>query len=367
MTTTLTPPRPVISGWAAVSPLGVGRAAFADAVLAGDPPVPTSPDGTPAATRARLVPNFDVRKVLGAKGTRSMDRVTGLAVTAVGQLLADESLPGAPGGNTGLVLGTSTGSAQSMMDFTRDSLVGAKPFFVDPARFPNTVMNCAAGQCAIWHHLTGPNTTIAGGRVTGLLALQYALRLRRSGQAGAVVCGSVEEFSDARAWLEHHSRGPAGAGTVLGEGCAVLMLGGVGETEGGLAEVLRLEFGVWHQEDELRAALGRCVAGALRAAGLTPADVWAVSSSGLSGPLGAQEEATIADVLGAPHPARRVRCAEVIGETSAASAAFQVAAVLATAADAGEAAGRVALVTTVDHDGGLGCALIRLLGEGRTR
>src|SRR5699024_7600310 len=92
-----------------------------------------------------------------------------------------ERLPGI-GEDAGLVLGTHTGSAQSIMDFTRESLVSAKPFYVDPSLFPNTVMNCAAGQSAIWHQLKGPNTTIAGGRGTGLLALQYALRLQRAGR-----------------------------------------------------------------------------------------------------------------------------------------------------------------------------------------
>ena len=316
--------------------------------------------------QVRLVPDFEVRKLLGRKGTRSMDRATGLAVTAAGQLLADDRVAGRDrvGENTGLVLGTSTGSAQSIMDFTRDSLVGARPFFVDPARFPNTVMNCAAGQCAIWHQLKGPNTTIAGGRVTGLHALQYALRLRKSGHADSVLCGAVEECSDARAWLERHSRGPEAAGTVLGEGCAMLLLGPAGGDSGdgadGLAEVLTLAFGVWHQESDIAPALAACVRRALKAAQAEPARVWAVSASGLPGALGAHEEAALADVFGTHRP-ERVRCSELIGETSAASAAFQVAAVLATAETHGDASGQIVLVTSFDHDGGIGCALMRLL------
>ncbi|MEK8171048.1 beta-ketoacyl synthase N-terminal-like domain-containing protein [Streptomyces sp. M19] len=88
----------------------------------------------------------------------------------------------------------------------RDSLVGDRPFYVDPARFPNTVLNSAAGRSAIWHRLKGPNATVAGGHATGLLALRYAMRLQRAGRATTVVCGAVEEFSSARAWLEWHAR-----------------------------------------------------------------------------------------------------------------------------------------------------------------
>ena len=364
MTTITAGLRRVILAWAAVSPLGIGRPAFTAGLRAG--PAASPPPQSAAVGQVRLVPDFEVRKLLGRKGTRSMDRATGLAVTAAGQLLADDRVAGRDrvGENTGLVLGTSTGSAQSIMDFTRDSLVGARPFFVDPARFPNTVMNCAAGQCAIWHQLKGPNTTIAGGRVTGLHALQYALRLRKSGHADSVLCGAVEECSDARAWLERHSRGPEAAGTVLGEGCAMLLLGPAGGDSGdgadGLAEVLTLAFGVWHQESDIAPALAACVRRALKAAQAEPARVWAVSASGLPGALGAHEEAALADVFGTHRP-ERVRCSELIGETSAASAAFQVAAVLATAETHGDASGQIVLVTSFDHDGGIGCALMRLL------
>ncbi|GAA3299015.1 hypothetical protein GCM10020295_36110 [Streptomyces cinereospinus] len=109
-----------------------------------------------------------------------MDRVTALAVTAVGGLVeaVAEELAARPE-QTALVLGTGSGSVQSIMDFTRDSLSGERPYHVEPARFPNTVMNRAAGQSAIWHRIKGPNTTVAGGSLTGLLALNYALRLHQ--------------------------------------------------------------------------------------------------------------------------------------------------------------------------------------------
>lgn len=313
--------------------------------------------------KACLVPGFDIREVLGRRGTRSMDRVTGLAVAAVEQLLADPEGGANTDENTALILGTSTGSAQSIMDFTRDSLVGDKPFFVDPARFPNTVMNCAAGQCAIWHGLKGPNTTIAGGRAAGLLALQYAVRLQRSCHADSVLCGAVEEFSTARAWLERHSRASEGADVVLGEGCAVVLLElAVPEDEGwqGLAEVLRLEFAVYHRDEDIHPVLTNCVRQALARAGVEPADVRLISQSGAPGARGEHERAAVAEVF-VGHQPEEVWCAELIGETSAASAAFQLTAVLATAQGAPEARGRTALITSVDHDGVIGCAVMRLL------
>jgi len=129
-----------VSGWSAVSPFGIGADAFRDGVRAGRSAVRElqRADWQVPAQRAGLVPSFDIRTVLGRKNTRSMDRATALAVSSVGMLLDghEADLRAAVERSVGLVLGTTTGSVQSMMDFTRDSLTQDKPFHVDPARFP---------------------------------------------------------------------------------------------------------------------------------------------------------------------------------------------------------------------------------------
>jgi 3-oxoacyl-[acyl-carrier-protein] synthase II len=338
----------VISAWSAVSPFGVGRARFTAGLQAGQPTAST-PDAAvwsvPDA-QACLVPDFVISQELGKKGTRAMDRATGLAVTAVGRLLEESSM--ATGEGAALVLGTTTGSVQSMMDFTRGGLVSEKPYFVDPARFPNAVMNCAAGQCAIWHQLKGPNTTIAGGRVAGLHALKYAQGLLNAGRAVTTLCGAVEEYSNARSWLDWHTRGADEAGAVLGEGCAMLQLESSGD---GLAEILAVELGVFAQQDAT-AALTACVRRALAKAGVDSSDVWAVCPSGAVGTLGTQEQAVVMDIFTGTEV---VRIADLIGDTSGAAAIFQVVTLLAMAAP-----GQVAVVTSVDRDGETGAAVLRL-------
>lgn len=358
---------PVISAWAAVSPLGLHGADFSAGLRSGRRTgKPLDPEEWSAPFQeACLVPDFHIKQILGRKGTRSMDRATGLAVTAIGRLLTAERLPGV-GENTGVALGTSTGSAQSIMDFTRDSLVGERPFFVDPARFPNTVMNCAAGQTAIWHGLKGPNTTIAGGRATGLLTLQYALRLQRAGRASTVLCGAVEEFSSARAWLEWHSRADGDTAAVLGEGAAVWLLEPEGSARehgrGGLVEVAGLEFGFAADTDggtgRARTVLAEVVRRLLDRTGTEPGRIWAVADSQAPGAEGEAERAALADVLGGHEPLR-VSAADAIGDTYAASAAFQITAVLALAERPDTAPGSLALVTSVDRDGVVGAALLR--------
>jgi 3-oxoacyl-[acyl-carrier-protein] synthase II len=345
-----------------MSPFDLDAAGFVAGVAAGKP-VATAldPDTWPVPQRAgALVPGFDARTVLGRKGTRSMDRATGLAVATVGALLRSVG-GGLPTGELGLVLGTGTGSVQSMMDFTRDSLTRDKPYHVDPARFPSTVMNCAAGQSAIWHGLRGPNTTIAAGRATGLLALNYALRLQRGGHAEAVLCGSVEEFSVQRCWLEWHAREPADRDQPLGEGCAVFLLESGPAAQHArrtvLAEILALEFGVHGDDEPSGDVLARTVRAALHRAGVPPQHLWAVAPGG--GQYADEEwKATLAALDG--HTPRQIRVDELIFDTSAASAAFQLAALLAVSGTEPEPAGRHALITSVDRDGVAGCALLRL-------
>lgn len=354
--------RLAVSGWSTVSPFGIGAEAFRDGVLAGRSAVRTLPrdDWQVPAHHAGLVPSFDVRAVLGKKNTRSMDRATGLAVSSVGMLLegADPE-PDQGVGGLGLVLGTTTGSVRSMMDFTRDSLTLDKPFYVDPARFPNTVMNCAAGQCAIWYGLRGPNTTIAGGQATGLLALNYAARLLRRGHARSQLWGAVEEFSTQRAWLEWHA---TGLDTPMGEGCAVFRLEPVTRAaEAGrpvLAELLGLRCGV-HDGTDAADVVARCVGQLFQESLVAPEDVWAVACSDYPDERAGAQEQGLERVLDGEQP--RVLCVTgLLGDTASASAAFQFAELLAVAESDPDARGRTALVTSLDREGVVACALIRL-------
>jgi 3-oxoacyl-[acyl-carrier-protein] synthase II len=356
---------PVITGWSAVSPYGIGAEVLAEGLRAQRAtvaPVDTTRWRVPTS-RAHLVPDFDPRKALGKKGTRSMDRVTGLAVAAVGSLLDQ---PGASretetGERAALVLGTTTGSAASMMDFTRSSLEGERPYDVDPAVMPNAVMNCAAGQCGIWYGIKGPNTTLAGGRAAGLLSLNYATRLLATGRADTVLCAAAEEYSPARYWLEKHSRGAEAPGVPLGEGAAVLVVQpreNVTEARPALAEVLAVRTRV-ALAGQAREALAACVRSALDAAEAKPEEVWAAVPGDAPGLLGHLEREVLVEACGAA-AVDRVPAVSRIGDVSAASGTFQIAMVLATAVTDPAAAGRLAVVTSADRDGSVACAVLRL-------
>ncbi|MEO3871993.1 beta-ketoacyl synthase N-terminal-like domain-containing protein [Nonomuraea sp. B12E4] len=354
---------PVITGWSAVSPFGVGRAAFVEGMLSGRRTDTPAGEWDGAGERACLVPGFDARETLGAKGTRAMDRVTGLAVTTVGELLEEYggTRTPEPDPETALVLGTTTGSAQSMMSFTRASLTGAKPFHVEPAVIPNSVMNCAAGRCAIWYKLKGPNATIAGGRAAGLFSLVYTRRLLLTGRARRVLCGAVEEYSRARSWLEFHSRGREHS--VLSEGCAVFQVEPAGQVGGTpLAAVLAVDTRVSADGDPA-GAMRACVNRVLSRGGVEPSALWAACPSNPGGAAGAAEREVLTTMFGRAALERIPRTA-MAGDPGAASVPFQLASALALAQRDPAPHDRPVLVTAADPDGAVAAALVLLLADG---
>lgn len=354
----------VLSAWSVVSAFGVGSEPFGDGVLSGRSAVAElDPEAFPGPfSSAALVPDFSAAKYLGTKGTRLMDRLTALAVTSVGGLV-EQCRPelAADPQRAALVLGTGWAGVQSIMDTTRDSLVGDKPYHVDPAKFPNTVMNKAAGQSAIWHTIKGPNTTITGDWLTGLLALSYAIRLLRGGHCDRVLCGAVEEYSAQRAWLEWHIAGDSKQGAEPGEGGAFFLVESHADARRAgrvpLARVLSTRFMAFHQPADLEPTMIRCVRAALDSAGADAADVRIVAPTLAVGPYGEAEAGALTAVLGTNSP-RWIKCHPALGAPSSVSTSFQTASVLAAAGRGGFGPGDLALVTGIDRDGTLGCAVL---------
>ena len=365
---------PRIVGWSVASPLGTGRQSFVDgwhAGLTGRYP-PTVSEGSPPA--GYELADFDPAVLVGTKGTRTLDRMTLMVIATTTMVLADHATSiGEARAGIGLVLGTSTGSLASITDFLRDTFTQDKPYFVDPAAFPNTVMNGAAGRTAIWHGLRGLNSTVAGGHITGLSALRYATRMIRRGYADTLLVGAVEELSEPVAWAAAQLRGtptePAStAFTPMGEGCVVFLVESPATAERrdrpALAELVDFEFGVTGTEERGTAQSDRLAAAIetlLARTGTETADIWLVSmaQSG-DGGLDTAERRAVDRVLGTGNRPRRVVASRQVGNSFSALGGFQLAAVLALAERAGgPALDRPSLITSLGVDGAVACALVR--------
>jgi len=306
---------------------------------------------------AAVVDGFDITALLGRKGTSSFDRATGLAVVACGQALSDSGLAvtDETRQRIGIALGTTLGSLRSTSDFSRETLVQERPYLVNPVLFPNTVMNCAAGQAAIRYGLKGVNATIAGGPLAFLGALRYATNALRAGYADAVLTGCVEEYTPHAAWAVHRTR-CAPPGVPTGEGAAVCVIERADTARAAGrnvdADVLAATAGFAASPSDWADSLAACVRRVLPAAAVGSGQVDLVASADRA------ECAAAMSALDGVHP-RELVAQEIFGECQAASGALQLASVLAVhRGDAGRD-GQLALITGHTPEGAVGAALLR--------
>ncbi|MEU0226677.1 beta-ketoacyl synthase N-terminal-like domain-containing protein [Streptomyces sp. NPDC006284] len=364
-----------ITGYGVLSAAGPGGKALYEAVRSGVLPPGEDParllDGQPAPPGVRLVPvpDFAPQEYLGRKGLRALSRTTTLAMAAAEMAL--DSLQESDGSrdvDTGVVLGTSTGSARAFAEFFRETYEAERPYLVSPALFPGLLLNHGASQVAMRHSLTGVNASLAGGPVSALSALRYARTALLTGRAERLLTGAVEELSAHTAWAWQRG-GALGDRPAIGEGSAVFVLDAAPEPAAPgspRVELTACEVAFTPPEEgphAVAAALARCVENALRAGGARPGDVDVVSAGAAGGPgWGAVETRGLRRAL-AGHAPDVLRVRDVLGETYSAGGALQLAALLAHweggpgAAD--DAVRRFGLVTSVGHDGSVGAAVLR--------
>lgn len=375
----------MISGWGAVSGYGVGRAAL-EAIFreCGAPRAaalveahslysePLPPGGVHAALE------FNVRALLGRKGTSFLDRRSALAMVACGEALESSGL-GVDDGNrhrVGIALGTTCGSFKSMSDFNLQTHIERKPYLVDPAQFPNTVLNCAAGQTAIRFGLKGVNATLAGGPLAFLTTLAYAQNALRRGYGDVIITGAVEELTPHNAWSTHLCRNHRPE-VPPGEGAAMFVLESEeGAAAAGRRPIARIESVViafcpgGQRGGRLRKSLAECVSRAIAAAHVEAAAIQLVATCACD-PEASQdndspiEAAALADALGG-REYELIDVTSLLGDCQAATGALQMAALLCRGAAAVDRLTPLALLTGWTHDGGVGAAVVRVNDHGRT-
>jgi 3-oxoacyl-[acyl-carrier-protein] synthase II len=328
----------VVTGAGVVSSAGIGKAALTQALAAGPRQPPDVgglyPDAMPYQSAHALI-DFDVRALLGRKGTSFLDRATGLALVACGQAIGDSGMVigECAAERTGIALGTTVGSLRSSSDYSRETLLAERPYLVNPVLFPNTVMNCASGQAAIWYGLKGVNSTVAGGRLGFLSALRYGVNVLRRGYADSMLIGAVEELTPHTAWA-HYLRGSAG---LPGEAAAVFVFERAEPARAAgrqpIAELAAVRGG-FHPAGGSGSLGERLAVGmrtALGEAALEPGQVTGVAFSEAD----AEDEAIAATAVSQVLPQRpsgdpaRVCVRDVLGDCGAAAGALQFAALLA--------------------------------------
>lgn len=167
------------------------------------------------------IPALDPTRYVKLRGMRPLSRASQLGcIAAAAALRFPEPLPFAAD-DVGVVLGTRWGSIEPLAEFDRSAALNGT-HLVNPAQFPNVVVNAHAGYLGILFGLCGPNVTLCGASA-GLEAIVHAADLLDLGRADAVLAGGVEALGrtllhgHARAGLLDHDDPP-------GEGGALLLL-----------------------------------------------------------------------------------------------------------------------------------------------
>jgi 3-oxoacyl-[acyl-carrier-protein] synthase II len=194
-----------ITGVGLVSPIGTGFPAFCRG-LASEPGSAfrressvLSRDQIPDPFVAE-VGDFDPTPFLGSKGLRNHDRLTLFLLVSAKLALEDaglkrEGVHTAYGAHrVGVCSATAYGSLESINELVTNA--EQDPHFVNPNRFPNTVINSAAGYVSIWEDLRAPNVTVVDGNCGALDAILTSETHLRNGRADAFLVGGGEVLSE---------------------------------------------------------------------------------------------------------------------------------------------------------------------------
>ena len=211
--------RIVITGIGILASNAIGKAAFWQALKEGRSGIKKVSLFDTSNLQAKLageISDFKPQDILGVKGLRNLDRSTKLACAAAKLALddagikIDEDLSA----RTGVSLGSTLGSVWSISEFDKEGLRDG-PRAVNPAAFPNTVINSPASQVSIKFNIKGFNATISTGFSASLDAIGYAMDLMNLYEYDVVLAGGVEELC-LQTFLGFHKIGHL-AGSRLGK------------------------------------------------------------------------------------------------------------------------------------------------------
>lgn len=192
--------RVVITGIGVLASNGIGKDAFWSALKSGKSGVRAVTLFDTSDIRSKTageITDFKAQDFLGDKGLRTFDRVTKLVLSA-GKLALDDaglksSLDEGQSLRTGVSLGSTLGSVHSISEFDKQGLREG-PSTVNPALFPNTVINAPASQMSIKFNIKGFNTTISTGFSASLDAIDYACNFIKLYDYDMVLAGGAEEL-----------------------------------------------------------------------------------------------------------------------------------------------------------------------------
>jgi 3-oxoacyl-[acyl-carrier-protein] synthase II len=216
---------------------------------------------------------------------------------------------------SGVLIGSGIGGIGGIYDASV-TLLERGPRRVSPFFIPGRLINLAGGYVSIEHGLKGPNNAVVTACSTGSHAIGDAARLIALGDAEVMVAGGAESpinrlsiagFAACRALSTNFNDDPTRAsrpydkdrdGFVMGEGAGVVVLEEYEHAKARGAKIYAEVIGyglsgdAYHITSPSEDGDGayRCMAAAIKRAGISPSDIDYINAHGTSTPLGDELE-----------------------------------------------------------------------------
>jgi len=239
------PPRVVITGMGALTPLGLNMTDTWDALLAGTPGIATITKFDTSELRTNFggeLKGFDPLEYLDRREARRLDPYIQYAMVATQQAIADAAIDLTQDEPhlIGVIIASGVGGIQSLVEnvdlIKEKGLRRISPFLV-----PNMLVDSAAGRIAIEYGLHGPNFAVVNACASGTAATGEAFELIRRGDAEVMIVGGAEAGLmpitmagfDVMGALSQRNDDPATAcrpfdvdrdGFVMSEGAAIMVM-----------------------------------------------------------------------------------------------------------------------------------------------
>jgi 3-oxoacyl-[acyl-carrier-protein] synthase II len=258
------------------------------------------------------VKGFNVEEYMPGKEARHMDTFIHYGMAAGIQAVQDSGLQATEENaeRIGVLVGSGIGGLP-MIEETHAEMMNRGPRRISPFFVPASIINMISGHLSIKYGFRGPNLAIVTACTTGLHCIGAAARMIEYGDADVMIAGGAEStvsplgiggFAAARA-LSTRNDDPATAsrpwdkdrdGFVLGEGAGVMVLEEYEHAKARGAKIYAevLGFGMsadaYHMTAPREDGDGarRCMAAALKNAGINTDQVDYVNAHGTSTPLG---------------------------------------------------------------------------------
>ena len=307
-----TPPRVVITGLGAITPLGHDVDSTWQSLIAGRSGIDHISKFDTSDLRVTFggeVRDFDPGQYMDRKEARRLDPCIQYALVATQQAMADARLDMTSEDPTrvGVIVGSGIGGIGSFrdnLDLTREK--GLRK--VSPFMIPNMLVDSPGGKIAIDHNLQGPNHAVVSACASGTTACGEAFELLRRGDADVMLAGGSEaailpitvSAFDVMGALSQRSDDPQAAcrpfdsdrdGFVMSEGSAILVLETLEHALARGAHIYAEVVGYGNTNDAYHMAAphttGRGAAGAMRIAirkaaqyGIQPTDIDYINAHG---------------------------------------------------------------------------------------